>query len=173
MKKFVPVFLILGALFSAAVPAAPTSAISDEQRSAISQNCSSIRQSLRTLQRSDSRTRVYLGSVYQTVLSSYMTQLNLRLVKANLPNATLASSQSEFTDARDDFSKKFITYSQSLEELLMVDCVNNPDEFYEKLATTREQRSALSAATAKVRKILNNHIDTVARLKEEFEDVAQ
>ncbi|MBQ6394267.1 hypothetical protein IJI55_00460 [Candidatus Saccharibacteria bacterium] len=164
---------ILLACFSLVIAAFPTlsaAALSSEQKSAISANCSSIQQSLRTLQRSDSRTRVYLGSIYQTVLTDYITPLNLRLVKNNQPSATLTNNQSEFAAARNDFSQKFIIYSQALEELILIDCNNRPEDFYHKLTEVRSKRSDLSKAIAKINEILNAHAEAVAKLKGESHD---
>lgn len=146
--------------------ATPVGAISDEQKTAISQNCSSMKQSLQKLQRSDARTRVYLGSVYQIVLTNYMAPLNVRLAKNNQPNAALASDQSEFTMARDAAAQKFIVYSQALEELILIDCGKNPEQFYDKLADVRQKRLDLAAATKTVREILNDHVATVVKLQE-------
>lgn len=165
MKK--PLFASLATVILATVCALPVGALSDEQKSAVSANCSSIKQSLRTLQRSDSRTRVYLGSIYQIILTNYMAPLNIRLAKNNQPSAELSSDQSDFTAARDDASQKFITYSQSLEELLLVDCTNNPEQFYDKLTETRKKRDDLSQATEKVKNILNRHMETVTKLAED------
>ncbi|MBQ9019996.1 hypothetical protein IJ096_01600, partial [Candidatus Saccharibacteria bacterium] len=135
---------------------------------AIKDNCTSIKQTLRSVQHVDSRTRVYLGQIYQIVLVNYMTPLNLRLVKNNQPNASLATLQTNFTSARDEAAQKFITYSQSLEELLLVDCSKDPEKFYNTLTTTRQKRSELSAATTKVSKILNDHVATVTKIKDNY-----
>lgn len=160
------IFSIIFSLAIAISFAAPTFAITDEQKSAISGNCSSTQQSLRTLQRSDSRTRVYLGSIYQTVLADYITPLNLRLVKNNRPSATLTSIQTDFTSARDDSAQKFIIYSQALEELILIDCKSRPEDFYNKLQDVRKKRSELSASSTKISNILNSHIEEVNKLKE-------
>lgn len=161
-------FSVIVAFLLAALVAAPVGAISDAQKSAVSENCPSIQQSLRSLQRADSRTRVYLGSIYQIVLTNYITPLNLRLVKNDQPNAALSSSQANFAAARDESSRKFITYSQALEELTLIDCAAQPEDFYNKLTEVRKKRSELSESTAKVRKILSEHIDTVNKLKEKL-----
>ena len=59
-------------------------ALSESQRGIISQNCGSIQQSLRQLQVADSRTRVYLGSIYETILSDFMTPLATRVASNGL-----------------------------------------------------------------------------------------
>ena len=168
MRHFLPIFLAISAIALFGSLPLPVSAISDEQKTAISDNCPSIKQSLRSLQKADSRTRVYLGSIYQITLTDYITPLNLRLVKNNQPSADLTSIQADFTSARDDSAKKFITYSQSLEELILIDCSKNPEDFYDKLQDVRKKRTELSDSAAKVSKILNTHVDAVTKMKGEL-----
>ena len=140
-------------------------ALSDAQLGAISQNCATIKQQLKTLQKADSRTRVHLGTTYQTILTNYITPLNLRLVRLDQPNTELTQLQTAFSNARDDFATKFIRYSQSLEELLATDCKSHPDLFYDKLESTRALRYTVSASIAHLDQILSEHIATVESLK--------
>ena len=152
----------MGLFSSAAVFAAE---LSPEQQGTISQNCASIKTSLQNLQKTDSRTRVYLGSIYNTVLNNFITPLNLRLVRSNLPNSDLTASQSDFTEARNDFAHQFVSYSQSLETLLTLDCQKDPESFYAQLETTRTERAALQKSVAKVQKVISHHLETVTNLK--------
>lgn len=166
MKKVLAGFLGILAIFSSfSVPTA--SAISDEQASVISQSCSTIKQSLKNTQKTDSRTRSYLGSIYQTLLSNYITPLNLSLVKNNQPSTTITSLYSDFLSARKDFGDKFTSYSQNFEELLKIDCKNNPEDFYDKLTAVRKERAALEVSTKKIRTLLSNFYTATSRLKEE------
>lgn len=140
-------------------------ALSDAQIGAISQNCATIKQSLKSLQKADSRTRVHLGTTYQNILTHYITPLNLRLVRLDQPNTELTRLQTEFSSARDDFASKFIKYSQSLEELIATDCKASPDLFYQKLEATRALRHTVSASVATLDQLLTEHITAVTALK--------
>lgn len=148
------------------VLAAEEPSLSDSQRGAISQNCQSIKSSLKSLQKADSRTRVLLGTNYQTILSDYLTPLNVRLVKNNQPNSTLTNLQSSFVAERDGFNQQFIKYSQSLESLINVDCQSNPDDFYRQLGDVRTQRAKLNKSVAKLDQLSSQHITTVTKLRD-------
>lgn len=76
-------FLLVFILFnSVRVSAdAPKIKLTDDQRGELSMNCSSIKSSLKKLQVSDAKIRSLLGANYQTILNSYITPFNLRLVK--------------------------------------------------------------------------------------------
>lgn len=139
--------------------------LTDEQTGAISQNCASIKQQLRTLQRTDARTRSYLGSAYEKALSDFIAPMDVRLINAGQPNSSLTELHSKIISVRQDFIHDYTAYSQSLEELINQDCQNNPAEFYHKLAETREKRATLAKTNDKLRKLLSDHLTAVQKLK--------
>ena len=144
------------------------SEISSDRIDTISSSCQALKQNLKTIQRTDSRTRSYLGSVYQALLVDYITPLNLSLVKHNRPSTTITRLYSDILDARSDFADKFTAYSQSFEELLNIDCQNNPGVFYDKLESVRGNRATLNSATVHLRTLFGNFYTATSRLKEEI-----
>lgn len=147
-------------------------ALSEAQRGIISQNCGSIQQSLRQLQVADSRTRVYLGSIYETILSDFMTPLATRVASNGLSlegyGADLVTQQSDFSVSRGSFSTSYIEYQRALEGLVNYNCQTDPDGFYERLETVREQRADLAALVAQIRTKLDTHKQTVRSFSEEL-----
>ena len=162
-------FLILSFITTSTNVFAQQSELSDEVRSTISMNCGSLRQSLKSLQQADSKTRVILGTTYQSILSNYISPLNARLVKNNTPNIPLTEIQGDFVAARDDFTARFIKYSQSLETLIAIDCQNDPDGFYHQLERVRKEREKLSASVEKVNEAINDHKEVVTQFKDSLE----
>lgn len=158
--------VIVTILAAIILPPLSVIALSDSQRGTISQNCASMQQSLKALQKADSRTRAHLGSTYETVLNKFMTPLNIRLAKDNQPNPELAAVQSEFASLRTKFSQQFVKYSQSLEELISLDCRTQPEAFHKRLGTTRKLRHKLSMTVAELHRLVENHQATVKNLQE-------
>jgi len=144
------------------------SALTEDQESEISQSCATIKQNLKNLQRTDSRTRSYLGSLYQTFLTNYIAPLNLNLVKNNQPSPTLTALYSDFLDARKEFANDFTIYSQNFEELLLIDCKEHPEDFYNKLEQTRKERDNLHKSVKKMRTLLMNQYVATEKLKGEL-----
>lgn len=144
--------------------------LNDTERGNISMSCASIQTSLKNIQRNDSKTRVILGTNYQTLLSNYISPLNVRLIKNNLPDSTLISIQSETITSRNSFTNLFVTYSQRLESLISIDCKNQPDTFYSELENVRFLRSQLEESVNKVNTALSNHLKTVNQLREKLSD---
>ena len=144
-------WLILWAIAVALVTlifSAPAGALSERQRGAISQNCSTIQKTLSQLQKVDSRTRTYLGTTYETIANQFIIPLNLRLVKNNRP--ILGNIQADFISEQANFRTRYTDYMRDLEELIVTDCKNRPEEFYQKLVDTRAQREELRQSTVRL-----------------------
>lgn len=145
-------------------------ALSEDKESEITQSCATIKESLKKLQRSDSKTRSYLGATYQTLLSSYIQPLNMNLVKNGQPSGTIAELYSDILEERKKFGDTFTSYSLEFEELLLVDCRADAEGFYNKLGEVREKRKALEASTKNLRTLLENQYTAVKELKREYDD---
>ncbi|MBQ3413282.1 hypothetical protein IJH33_00285 [Candidatus Saccharibacteria bacterium] len=140
--------------------------LSEERRSAIVDHCETIRGDLRNLQRMDSRTRVYLGRYYETILTKFVTPLNLRLVENNLSDVKLIENQTNLVTKRSDFVDDFTKYSQTLEELIGIDCKAEPERFYERLVVTRERRAKLNRDAEKMRDLTGEQVTLVKELRD-------
>ncbi|MBQ6320845.1 hypothetical protein IJI17_01315 [Candidatus Saccharibacteria bacterium] len=143
---------------------------SESQLINISENCSSIRQSLKLLQRSDARARTYFGAIYETASSKYITPLNLRLVKNNLSSVALINLQTSLSTTRANFNADYIDYAKSLEELIALDCRLEPAQFYAKLESTREKRQILAEDAKTMNAMLANSVKSVELIKENLGD---
>ena len=143
----------------------PVNAISDSQKSAIEKNCETIRDDLKKVQKEDARARVYLGGYYETILTKFVTPLNVRLVENNLSSAGLVENQNNFAGAKTLFSNDYITYQQGLEELVGMDCKQEPEKFYDKLTKVRQKRKIMVQDVLKMRNLISEHMRLVEGLK--------
>lgn len=142
-------------------------ALSDNGSSFISNNCEQIRQALRNVQHSDSRTRVYIGGYYEKFISKYITPLNVRLTRNNItgsPAPELMSNQAAFATAQANFKDDFIDYQKELEELISFDC-GNAQGFYAQLGTVREKRQTMVFDIAKVAELTKKHLELARQLR--------
>ena len=155
----------LPAITVAFLSAAPVSALNDDQRGAISQHCASIRQSLKSLQIADDNLRNTISPTYHNLQTNFITPLNLRLVRNNIPAAGLTEVQSDFVKARDQFSRQFVHYNQDMEQLIATDCQNSPEQFYAQLETTRSSRAELASTVQHLNAILARYAELVSGLK--------
>lgn len=160
MIKKIVLFCLMASLLSL-----PVSAISEAQKNAVSNNCISIKESLKTTQRMDARTRVYLGGKFETILTKFITPLNVKLVEKNISNPGLIENQSSFAEMKAMFSSDFIRYQQSLEELIGTDCEAEPEVFYNRLLVVRERRKLMGQDVARLKRLTTDNVRLVAELR--------
>lgn len=179
-KKFSAILLMLSAVVAVMVLAISatlsgnvyaegeeeTEQITAEQKNVIIDHCDTMKDSLKSLQKSDSRARVYLGQYYETILSKFITPLNLRLVENNISEPKLLENQTNFAARRSRFTNDYITYQQALEELVNVNCKNEPEKFYEKLNSTREKRQIVNRDVQKMRELTDEQVKLVRTLRD-------
>lgn len=157
------------ALFCIGIILAPTTtvtALDETQLGNLSTNCASIKVQLKTLQKTDSRMRVYLGSKYEIILTNFMTNLNLRLIKDDYADQELAGLQTTFSSERERFKSDFTAYSQSLESLIGIDCQSEPQKFYDQLEVVRTKRADVQASCDRMREVIDWHRSAVLKLWE-------
>ena len=142
--------------------------LSEAQKGAISQNCESLKLTLRNLQRVDSRTRSYLGAAYDKMLADYISPLSMRMVANDQLSTSLTGIHSGILNSKEVFAAQFTSYSQSFEELLIIDCKKQPVEFYKQLVATRKKRTMLESTVTGLRSALGNHYTAVEKLRGEM-----
>ncbi len=148
--------------------AVPVNAISTEQEAAIKDRCATIRESLKTVQKNDSRVRVFLGARYETLLSKYITPFNIKMVENNMSVSGLVENQNQFADNKTVFANDFISYQKSLEELIAIDCKSEPEQFYEKLVKVRRKRATMEQDVLKMRNLISEHVKLVNGVREKM-----
>lgn len=160
------VLTCFGSNFVLAKSSTPTAS----QLETISNSCASLRQSLKTLQRTDARARTYFGAIYETLSSKYFVPLNLRLVKNNLSSVSLINLQTNFSSTKATFSADYIDYARSLEELSNIDCRLEPEHFYEQLLATREKRTKVSEDLQKMNSLAISSVPLIEKLQESIQN---
>ena len=161
MKRFLMAIVVL----VASLVALPVSAISESQENAIKSHCEAIREDLKKVQKTDARTRVYLGGYYETILTKFVTPLNVRLVENNLSSADLVENQNKIAEAKTLFADDYVGYQQGLEELVLIDCKKEPGKFYDKLEKVRQKRKIVEQDTLKIRNLMSEHLRLANQLK--------
>lgn len=156
--SFVCCLTMFSCVFSVFVAFRPVTAMSPD-------NCETVRSSLKMLQKTDARARVTLGAYYETILIKFITPLNVRLVENSLSNAEFVENQNDFVETRRVFSNDFIKYQKGLEELVGMNCKEEPDSFYNKLVVVRQKRKIMEQDVLRMREIIAQHVKLVNALK--------
>ena len=151
-------------LVATAVNPVSAKTLGEEQAGLISTNCASIKLQLKRIQKDDARNRVHLGAQFESISTNLMMNLNLRLVKNNMASADIAEQQSTFMSERDRFKNDYIGYAQELENLINIDCKNEPQKFYNQLKKTRRKREDVDASIKRLVEVLGHHRQSVKNL---------
>ena len=160
-------WMVLGCIVAISVCQCSVKAIAltESQSMAVVEHCDTIKDDLKKVQKEDARVRVYLGGYYETILTKFITPLNVRLVENNLSSAGLVENQNSYVETRALFVKDFVSYQQELEELTGIGCKEKPDEFYSKLQLAQQKRKIMSQDALKMRSLISENIKLVNNLK--------
>ncbi len=139
--------------------------ISETLQTGIRENCTAIKENLAKVQKADARARVYLGRYYETVLTKFVTPLNLRLVENNLSAADLVENQTKMADARTLFINDYVNYQKELESLVAMSCEEKAGEFYQQLVKVRQKRKIVEQDVLKVRNLISEHVKLAGELR--------
>lgn len=139
--------------------------LTEKKERAIIKNCDAITISLRAIQKTDSSSRVYLGSFYDAFLKNFLIPLNVRLLKDNNQNSNLTEIQSKFSELRTKFSSDFIDYSKSMDNLLNVNCEKSPADFYTKLKIVQVDRAKIDVSVEEMNNLISKTETIVETLK--------
>ena len=167
MQKRINYSLVLAAMIVVFSSTTATAIELDENRvGAISQNCSIIKERLRRIESVGAKSRVYLGTQYESIYSGLMSNLSLRLMRNGIANQDIADQQATFQSERERFRKDFIGYSQELQSLINIDCKNEPIKFYRKLETTRKKRADIMKSIERMDEIIAKHRQSVLDIRD-------
>ncbi len=162
---FYCIILLMLCQVSSVVTAFPAMAASEAQESAVKEKCETISNELKNIQKTDARTRVYLGGLYERILSKFVVPLNVRAVENSLSSAELVENQNKISEAKELFANDFVSYQQDLESLVTTDCRTEPGEFYDQLVKVRQKRKIVEQDTLKMRNLLSEHVKLANGLK--------
>lgn len=170
IKNSIKVFAVLGVLvlglvgvvFEDGVFAADEEVkISETKMNGIINQCETIIHDLKQVQKQDARARVYFGGYYETILTKFITPMNMRLVENNLSTVEFVENQNNYLSARTNFINDYINYQKNLEELITINCKAESAKFYKKLETTRVGREKVSDDIKKMSKLINKYSELV------------
>ena len=163
MKKMMASFALVGMIIG--WTSAGVFAVSETQSNLLKEHCDEVSERLKDVQKNDAKTRVFLGSRYETILNKYMVPLNVRLVENNLSAGGLIDLQNSFAETKSVFNSDYINYQQSLENLVAIDCKSEPDRFYNELSITRKRRMIMEQDVLKMRGFLTRYVQLITELK--------
>ena len=134
--------------------AAESIALSSSQIELISAYCTESRGHLERLHSADALQRVNLGQRYENISTKLMAPLNSRIALAGHDGLEMAKTSVEFNQELTEFRKTYLKYDNQIDDIISMDCENNPVEFYRQLEAARQERQHLADNVGKLNQLI-------------------
>jgi hypothetical protein len=143
--------------------------ISEEKRQVISTNCQTAQVTLQQIEYNDAAARVNRGQGYETILNKYMTPLNVRVTGSQnhaSTAATLTDITARYQQALKTFKKNYDNYDDSITKTTHFNCSKKPENFYNLLDITRQEREKLNENITALDQLAAEYIEAVSKFKD-------
>lgn len=119
---------------------AQSAPLSQAQLEQIQGNCIAVKSTLNQIHSSDALLRVNTGQTYESISTKLMKRFDDRAYFNNMNNDTLVASSANFDILLNNFRNDYLAYEQKLSSAISIDCVAQPEAFYNAVALARSDR---------------------------------
>jgi hypothetical protein len=135
--------------------------------------CVSAKSTLSQLHASDALLRVNRGQIYESLSTKLMTRFNVRVANNNLNNTSLVSVTDDYDKTLDDFRMDYNTYEVRLAAAINTDCQKQPIQFYNAVASARQQRSKVHSDIKKLNQYIDQYQKALDRFESDYKDATE
>jgi len=126
------------------------------ETSTISASCVAAQSILSQIQKADTGSRINRGHDYTEILS-LMFAMNARLSVNKIAAPILTDLAMQFEQNIAQFRSDYDEYDKILTSALRAKCINNPNDFYDNLESSRAARKVLKQNVAALDQIMNDY----------------
>lgn len=156
-------------LISASAESVPMTGSQIDQ---IRNNCDSTKSTLNQLHASDALMRVNRGQTFESMATKLMDRFNSRLSSNNYNNAALVSVTNNYDTMLDTFRSDYKTYEEQLSATLNIDCSNQPEAFYNAVASARTKRNQVHTDVVKLNQLIDQYQTAVNQFEKDYQTAA-
>lgn len=142
-------------------------AITDTQIESIKTHCIQIQATLNQLQQSDTLLRYNIGASYRTMSEKLMVPLNQRIAATEFDGSELIGITAEYNKSYQDFYQKYRNYNNKLQAAMKINCIDEPELFYDALDTARQRRIDLHKSSNQLIDLLKEYKKAVKTFRTE------
>lgn len=159
--------LLLTSIVFASVPvkAQESSPLSDEHIARIKANCQAAQTTLHQIRANDGQVFVNRNQVYFSISDKLIARLNSRLAFNRYDTTPFAKVSNEYNIALAKFRSANKEYSEAMGDLVKINCIRQPSDFYNKTAEVRKLRGDVQASIQKLHTIIEQYRSEVASFK--------
>lgn len=170
MKKYIiPLAAVVITFSSTGARAIDPAAMTADDIQLVTHTCRDAQRSLQRLQYVDPVTRVSRGTA-TAGLVKLMSALNSRAALNTFNIPALVTATNNVQTLRQQFVDEYTQYDVSMRDLIAMDCVNAPTDFYQRLSDVRHKRQQLAAQVRLIEQQLDmfwQHIPDIINLVRE------
>lgn len=174
MKTVLAAFLILFVTTIVAVglpvAAQDSSSITDEHVAQIKNGCPTAIATLSQLHANDGPVFVNRNQAYFSISDKLIARLNSRLALNRFDTTPLVKIASEYSTALTEFRTAFKRYDDAMKSITKMNCVKQPNEFYDEITEARELRGKVNQAVRKLHDKINDYRDAVNVFEEKYQE---
>ncbi len=145
--------------------------LSQTQLDYISSNCVSLKNNLSQLHVSDAVLRVNMGQRYELVSTKLMDRFNSRISSNSFNVNNLDKISLSYKSTLDNFRSDYIVYEQSLSSAIKINCVTQPESFYNSVQSARLNRNKVYEDTKRLVQQIDGYRSEVSNFEKFFQSI--
>ncbi|RWZ79595.1 MAG: hypothetical protein EOT04_00920 [Candidatus Chaera renei] len=165
--SFLGALLVFGPLL--AQSAGSTASLTEQKIATIRQNCVDAQSNLQRIQRSDVVARTNRGRSYEETLR-LMAAFNGRLAYNKINEPRLNEIATELQKSFTTFYGNYTDYENTLEQVIKINCSEQPVSFYQQLVQARDKRKQLKNDVDAMQRLIDEYAARVATLKAKLQE---
>jgi hypothetical protein len=152
---------------------AQSTSLTPDQIERIRSNCTTIKSTLNQLHASDALLRVNRGQVYESMASKLMDPFNSRLNNNRLDAKATSVVTTSYRTALDAFRNDYKAYEEKLSSAIRMDCISQPELFYNTIEEARLNRSKVHDDVLKLHRYIDDYRSAVGDFLLNYERVSE
>jgi len=156
MKRKIRIVLIACAVVLAVGVSITGTVLAMPNESAITANCRNAQSTLGQIEKSDVVLRINRGRSYNDTLELFFA-MNARLSNNRIAAPHLAEITSDFNNKLTAFRNDYNSYDDLVTQITGMDCVAQPNDFYNQLNNLRAGRDKLASDVTNLNQLIDNY----------------
>lgn len=157
--------LLVALLGGASAQAQGPTVMTDDHMNRIKTNCQPTLAILQQIRANDGPVFVNRNQAYFSISDKLIARLNSRLALSRYNTTNFAKIANEYNEALSQFRTANKVYSESMGDLIKINCLRQPVGFYDKVAEVRQHRTEVKEAIQRLHALIEQYKQEVSTFK--------
>ncbi len=155
--RIATVAVVIVALAAIPTAAQQSETMTDEHIARIKSNCPSALATLSRIRLNDAPVYINHNQTYFSISDKLMARLNSRLTFNRYDATQLVKTASDYNVQLTKFKAAYKQYDDTMQDVLRMNCRQQPVSFYDKVATARQQRQKVQDAVVQLKTLIDQY----------------